>query len=375
MDFSGFDVGNDPPSAPVCQQASRSFVPKIPTVFILVDRSGSMFDTIPNTTTNAWDSLRGGVLQVISDLQADVRFGFGAFSGGGGVCPEMPMIAPALNNHDAINALYAPLQYDTKYKDTPTLAALSKAATTLWSDTVEGDKYILYVTDGEPDYCDDGNALCPPDSVVGQLQKLALGLDATGAQQAPIHTLVFGVNSPLANVRPETLQAFANAGAGQPVAPPLTNGTTSDPNAVWDQCNGVTGWAQYFATTGKPLTRGQTTADYTTAGAGGTAPVYRPDPVDQAALITQIQAALAGVKSCSFDLAGDGVKVDLARPDLGTLAHVLINGTAVPIDATNGWHMASDTTVELDGDACSSWRVPGQTAISFDFPCDVIILR
>src|SRR4051812_9278168 len=46
MDFSGFDVGPGDQTPPVCQQASRSFVPKVPTVFILVDRSHSMFDPI-----------------------------------------------------------------------------------------------------------------------------------------------------------------------------------------------------------------------------------------------------------------------------------------------------------------------------------------
>jgi hypothetical protein len=343
-------------------------------VYILVDRSGSMFDTIPNTTTNAWDSLRSGVLQVIMDLQDDVDFGFGAFSGQqnatgttSGSCLDMPSAAPKLDNYSAISALYTPLER-SMYKDTPTLIALSSAAQTLWSVPDQGDKYILFVTDGEPDYCDDGNALCPPDSVVRELQNLAAGKDDSGMPQAPIHTLVFGVDSPLSTISPQVLQGFANAGAGQPVAP-----LNADPNAVYDQCNSVTGWAAAFAKTGKPAMRGQTTGDY--AATGGNATVYRPNPNDQAALLQQIQAALAGVKSCSFDLAGDGVKVDTSRVDLGDLAHVLINGTAVPYDAAQGWHMLSPTTVELVGQACTDWRVPGETSISFDFPCDVIIVR
>jgi hypothetical protein len=375
----GFDIGETPP-AKGCQQATRSFTPKIPTVFLLVDRSFSMFDeNPPGSGSNAWSALRGGVLQVISDLQGDVRFGFGAFSGQGTTCPDMPMTLPALNNQPAIASQYTSLDR-SMFKDTPTVAALAVASQTLWNDTVEGDKYILFVTDGEPDYCDDGNSLCPPDSVVGRLQNLALGSDGSGVQRAPIHTLVFGVNSPLTTISPEVLQAFANAGAGLPVAPPRPNPNQAyDPNALYDQCNGVTGWAKDFAATGKVAARGQTIGSYVDPAdplaVPGTAKVYRPDPNDQTALIQQISEALAGVKSCSFDLAGDGVQVDLSRSDLGDLAKILINGNPVPFDTVNGWHMLSPTTVQLEGTACGNWRAPGQSSIDFDFPCDVIIVR
>jgi len=374
--LNGLDLG-EPVAQMACQQAMRSFTPKTPTVFILVDRSFSMFD-VNAQGTNAWIPLRTGVLQVVSDLQSDVRFGFGAFSGQGNTCPDMPITKPDFQNQAAIAGLYNSLDR-SMFKDTPTIAALKLAAQTLWSDPFEGDKYILFVTDGEPDYCDDGNALCPPDSVVGRLQNLALGLDDAGVQQTPIHTLVFGVNSPLTTISPEVLQAFANAGAEQPVQPirPSPN-QPYDPNALYDQCNSVPGWAEDFAATGKVAARGQTIGSYIDPTdplqVAGSTTVYRPDPNDQAALIGQIRAALAGVKSCSFDLTGD-VKVDLARADLGDKAKISINGNAVPFDASNGWHMLSETTVQLEGQACADWRVPSETSISFDFPCDVIVLR
>jgi hypothetical protein len=368
-DFSGFDPGaanGDPTRG--CQQAQRTFIPQIPTVFILVDRSGSMFDeNPPGSGQSAWGALRRGVLQVIAELQSDVRFGFGAFSGQGATCPDMPSTGLALDNEPAIAQLYQSLER-SQYKDTPTLGALGGVAERLWNDPVAGAKYILFVTDGEPDYCDDGNPLCPPDSVVGQLQRMALGLDAGGAQNEPIQTLVFGIDSPLSTISPEVLAAFANAGAGQPVAPLVAN-----PTGIYDQCNGVPGWAADFAATGKAAVRGATAGDY--APVGGSAAVYRPDPNDQAELVEQIRAALAGVKSCAFDLGGDGVEVDVSRADLGELAHVTVDGAEVPFDATNGWHMLSGTTVQLEGAACERWRVPGETSIAFDFPCDVIVIR
>jgi hypothetical protein len=383
-DFNVSDDDDDGLMPMGCQQAQREFVPNIPTVYLLVDRSGTMFDSIGNNVS-AWTALRGGVLEVMRELEGSVRFGFAAFSGantGPLMCDlQVPAVPPKLNNYADIAALYEPLGQPTNSKDTPTLLALEQVASQLRQDTsTVGDKYILFVTDGEPDYCDDGNQLCPPDSVVGLLQRLASGVDATGAAVAPIRTLVFGVSSPTATIRADVLQAFANAGAGLPVMAISQNaGQAPDPNAMYDQCfNGnVLGWKNDFAATGKNQVRGESVGDYVfDATLAGTAPVYRPDPTDQAALTDQIRAALAGVKSCSFDLGEDEVQVDLSRTDLGQLAHVIVNGQPVVYDPANGWSMMSETTVVLSGAACEMWRNPLiATTISFDFPCDIFVPR
>jgi hypothetical protein len=148
-----------------------------------------------------------------------------------------------------------------------------------------------------------------------------------------------------------------------------------DPARVYNECNGVAGWRADFTATGKPAIAGQTIGTYATdATLAGTAPVYRPDPTDQAALADEIRLALSNVKSCTFDLGADGVKVDLSRDDLGEKARIIINDVAVPFDPANGWHMTSETTVQLEGSACVNWRDPlVETAISFDFPCDIFI--
>lgn len=386
---TGFELGDDVGDtvAPMgCQQAQREFIPKIPTVFVLVDRSGTMFDPIPTADGSAvtpWGSLRTGVLEVMGELQDGVRFGFGAFSGrnGGNMCVlDTPGVEPALNNYDAIASLYQPLEKPVDSPETPTTLALANAAKQLREDATDGDRYILFVTDGEPDYCDNGNNLCPPDSVVGLLQDLAAGVDREGNSYPPIQTFIFGVSSPQANIQPSALQNFANAGAGQPVAhftvnPNPTDLTYVDP--THDQCAGVLGWAADFATTGKTGARGETIGTYVADPTlAGNAPVFRPDPLDQAALTEQIRTALAGVKSCTFDLGEDGIEVDLGRQDLGEKARVIVNGAAVAFDATNGWSMSSETTVELAGEACAAWRSPTiETSITFDFPCDIFVPR
>ena len=370
-----------------CQQAERRFEPNIPSVYLVVDRSGTMFDPIVNNVS-AWSALRGGVLQVMRELESNVSFGFAAFSGaalpavnGALQCNlEVPSVPPALNNYASIAALYEPLERPAspEQRETPTVLALAEIAEQLKADPGTGDKYILFVTDGEPDYCDNGNPICPPDSVVGLLQELASGVDASGVAQPPIKTLVFGITSPTASIREDVLQAFANAGAGLPVLGLSQNANQApDPNFVYDQCSGVPGWAADFATTGKPAMRGQTIGEYVyDATLAGNAAVYRPDPTDQAALTDQIRTALAAVKSCTFDLGEDGVQVDLARQDLGERARVIINGTPVPFDPANGWSMESETTVTLAGAACDTWRDPTvETSIQFDFPCDIFVPR
>src|SRR5687768_10844983 len=80
----GSFIGNrDDGSTDACQGLAIEFAPEIPTVFILVDRSTSMWDNM------FWDPLRTGVLEVVSRLHEDVRFGFGTFTGyaGGNTCP------------------------------------------------------------------------------------------------------------------------------------------------------------------------------------------------------------------------------------------------------------------------------------------------
>jgi len=360
-------------AGPACMQGQYKFVPKTPTVFLLVDQSGSMWECrtsggaksataneCANHADTSWYPLRDGVLQVVQQLGSMVRFGFSAFTGeiGDAMCPTLNPVAPALDNATAISARYNGLVAPRK-GETPTRNALAQVGALLAADQAPGQKFILFVTDGQPDYCDDGNALCPPDSVVGELQTLSM---------AGIGTLVFGISSPLSTISDVSLAAFANAGAGQPVGP-----LVADVNAIYDQCAGVAGWQADFATTGKAAMRPSTIGAYSPTP--GTATVFKPDLTNQTALVNEISNALSGVKSCVFDLgnlsSGKPISVDLTQLDK---AHVLIKGVDVPRDDTNGWHMTSASQLELSGTACDTWRKPENDTIDFQFPCEIIIV-
>jgi hypothetical protein len=332
----------------------------VPTVFLLVDRSGSMFETLVSGTCSeppcsAWSVLKAGALKVVKDLEGVVRFGFGAFTGQApNMCPIFDRVGAALNNHDAIAAAYNALGEPAFKAETPTVLVLQALRNDiLGPDPATGPKYILFVTDGEPDYCNDAGFICPVDSTVRELQVLK----AQG-----ITTLVFGVASSLSGIISEqSLSAFANAGGGQPVAPALPTGFTIDD--IYPMCSGMPPWMSAWTAAGR--TGGMPLGDY---GSSGNAPVYRPDPTNQQALTDLLATTISGVKSCTFDLA-NGLTVDLGQLDRVSVA---VQGQDVPRDATNGWTMASATRLVLSGTACALWRSPTTRTIDFRFPCGVI---
>ena len=108
--------------------------------------------------------------------------------------------------------------------------------------------------------------------------------------------------------------------------------------------------------------------------AGPTRP-YTPNAANQTQLAQQLSMALEAVKSCTFDLSninGVSIKVDLML--LGD-ARVLVEGTEVPQNTTNGWRMNSQTELELVGTACTNWKRPETDQIAFRFPCSAIIFE
>jgi hypothetical protein len=368
---SSADAGAD---AGTCQPAA--WQPQTPTVFVLVDQSATLFQCrtsggaldatgsqCADHSDTSWYPLRDGLLQSIIQLEDDVRFGFAAFTGDAAACPALTPVSPAIDNYGAIAANYNALGPPSSGRN-PTRKALDQAGQLLMADAAPGDKLILLVTDSLPDYCAGDSDSCPSDSVVGGLQAL---------YAAKIPTIVFGVGSPLGaaadgsaplpTLLPDAaLQAFANAGAGQPVLAPLAAGTSVA--ALYDECLQASDWTADLAAAGKALAAGQSIGNY--AATGGTATFYKPDPTDQQALLNQISSALSGVRSCIFDISNQ-VTINL---DLLSWAHVLVQGSEVPLNT--GWQMNSSSELQLIGDACAAWRKPGST-ITFQFPCQLIV--
>ncbi len=316
-----------------CQQLDIKFDPQTPTVMVLVDRSGSMFDS------GFWDPLKTAVLKVVEKTQNKVRYGLLTFTGIAG--QQCPLTAGtdtfALDSYAAIKSVYDAASIKPGAKlETPTAMVINaKVIPDLLAFKEPGKKYILFVTDGEPDRCDDGAPECARDDVVGAVQS---------AYGQGIGTFVFGLEANAA--LGQHLQDVANAGAGAAVKSP------GDP--LLNTCLGGD-WSK---------AKGKYAAN------GGATKYFTPNPTDAMALENALSAAVAGAQSCTFDLQGK-IEVDLANAAIG---QVLIDGAPVPYDAKNGWQMTSPTQLELVGDACGLLKTATK-GISFNFPCEIIIAK
>jgi len=244
--------------------------------------------------------------------------------------------------------------------------SIRAATKALMADTTPGAKYIIFITDGQEDYCDDALEICASDSTVGALQ---------GAYAAEVKTIVFGLETTQFNLPAGVLQAFANAGAGETTVPGLMTGL--DTIAIFDQCQGVMPWKTDLTASGHPTTRGPTATVKTYRTTTGPTKPFQPSASDSTMLVTQLSQALAGVKSCTFDLKdvnGVAIKVDTSKLNQ---AHVLIQGTEVPLSATNGWNVevSDPTTLIFSGSACTTWRLPNSQTLDLQFPCGSIIFE
>ncbi|HWO11738.1 MAG TPA: hypothetical protein VNN80_19725, partial [Polyangiaceae bacterium] len=267
----------------------------------------------------------------------------------------------------AIEAFYTPIMHPGVATETPTPAALVKAQELLKADhaSFPGPKFILLVTDGNPDYCDSGAVECRADVTVRILQDLAADTEV------PILTFVVALPDP--GIDQEWLTAFANAGAKQPVSAPRDTEFCDDiipaTAALFPELD-PTIWPQG-----------------TYGSAMGTAKAYNVDPAQQDQLVTEITGLLNGVKSCTFDLTNAaGEEVISIQPGKEAEGTVYLKtaansdpGEPQSYDAAglNGWKVnrrenAADQ-IELVGAACDLLRSPETTGIEFGFPCEIII--
>jgi hypothetical protein len=168
-----------------------------------------------------WDVLRDFLLEqpngLISDLQSQVSFGlalYSATSGGTnaepiGECPMITNVAPALDNYDAIAAVYGPADV---IEDTPTGDSIDAVINSLELNAPDrnNDPVVLVLaTDGEPDRCEE---LDPQN---GQQEAIAA---VERAFSMGVRTFIISVGE--GTVSDEHQQDMANAGLGHQAGDP-----------------------------------------------------------------------------------------------------------------------------------------------------------
>jgi hypothetical protein len=330
-----------------CNQLTIAFESTTPTALIVVDRSSSQWDGEPNEN---WDPVKQGLINVIEQVQNDINIGLFTYTGQNpqaqnvvATCPEL-IPAPSTVTfskgnagaiRDALNAVQKP-----SYKgETPTAMAIDAAIPLLAAAPAGGEKFILLVTDGDPDFCNDGDQICPMDAVVAAVQK---------AKAQNIGTTVFGLQRNGVALSGQHLQDVANAGAGLPVAQPI------------QRLEDFQGRCQ-----------GPALGTYAPMGGGGTASFFQANATNQQALADALDQVIAGIRSCTFELAG-AVKVDLNR---AAQANISIDATPLAYGDPNGWRMVSETQVEIMGAGCAQLKDKATQRVDFDFPCEIVSPR
>jgi hypothetical protein len=199
-----------PPAADdptICATAHVSVADVIPTVQLLVDRSGTMDRDFG--AVSRWEAVRHTLMTdagLVSQLQERVRFGLSTYTADAGTpCPLLHTVEPALGNLAAMDALYAGLD---PLDETPTAEAIDAIRIQLAALAIPGPKAIVLATDGEPDTC----AVPDPDGLPEA--RAAAVAAAQAAHEAGIDLYVISVGDEIAASH---LQQMANAGAGLPI--------------------------------------------------------------------------------------------------------------------------------------------------------------
>jgi len=347
----------NPGETEYCQETKVDFVPKIPTAYVLVDRSGSM----GMNDENFWEPLKNALLPALESLQADVRLGFGTYTSTEATQCGAPLNVLddlgqiGLNNFEAIRTQFEAYPDPTPGADTPTSYAIEQAVEVLLGDTeAPGDRFIVLVTDGNPDFCDDVPAKCAQDATVAALQ---------AAHSQGIKTLVFGLEATQQQPLEANIMAlFANSGDGQPVmwdtAAPMPN---RDPPAssLTDECRN----APYPA-----LLAAEATSLGTYGDTMGTAVAFLGGSPET--LVENLRSQVEGLKSCTFDLTEAGLEIKPGSEDTGD---IFVDNMDIAIPMSD-WQMNSTTELELLGASCELWKSPNVTEFFAGFPCESITI-
>jgi hypothetical protein len=207
-------------------------------------------------------------------------------------------------NYEPLNALYRSLRPDG---DTPTGDALQQVVTELTQTPSQGPRYILLVTDGNPDTCLQPN----PDQ--GQPEAVAA---AQRAYAAGIELYVLGISNGIAG---ENLQQLANAGKGRPI----DSVYGVDPDA-----------AQPFQASDNVLE-----------------------------LAEQFSDILNGIPLCEVRL-----QRDVAPTELGN-ARVVLDGRPLSYSVSDGYVLKDSRHLAIVGKACEAIEVGGRQ-LSVRIACD-----
>ncbi len=197
----GPDAGDpgDPGDPQECPAVNFEAKAKVPSIQLLIDRSGSMADPIGNKSRYA--AVRDALVEptdgVVTNLEGRAYFGASLYSTDS-PCPKLYTVPRSMNNRSGIASL---INSQSPNGNTPTGPSIDQAVAEFAANPppVDSPPVIVLATDGLPNGCNGGD---------GQAAAVA----AAGASYAAgIRLFVLAVGN---GINDSHLQNVANAGAG-----------------------------------------------------------------------------------------------------------------------------------------------------------------
>lgn len=343
----------------VCASAVVRTAKATPTIVFVIDGSGSMCAPFGGTGTR-WQALRTALLApnkgLVYQLQNLVSFGISLYDGtidtvlallggGGGAnpacalgytamkmegqCPQLiDLLPPKLNNAMAIDMTFPQTELGGS---TPTDKAMAHVMDLLIPTITQqgpdtkamGPTYVILATDGAPnDICVGGAG------GDGSPQRQGVIAAVDRGAQAGITTWVIS----LADGDP-ALQSHLDEVAhhGDPMNPMAHTFTPTDPDALIKTLAGLVG------------------------GAIG------------------CNISLSGKVTVGLECSGSVTLGATKLPCCQTPAGTAPTCDGAPTQAPNGWHLTSDSTIELVGQSCTDFLVSVDQSLDAEFPCEVFI--
>jgi hypothetical protein len=335
----------------LCAQGNANASPVTPTVWLVIDGSGSMKESLGGPSR--WEALRSALMDqggVVPDLQHVVRFGMVIYNGpddqnqtqcnapdkinllcgclsgferaccgaacGGTpppppadptMCANLVTVDPALDNFMTLDAAYPAREIGGW---TPTDRAMEHVVANLpvlnqqMLDTQGDPIYVILATDGQPN--DDCNGMGSGNDFQPEVAQRVLDAVTSGVQMGM------------------SLFVISLAGDDQQLRMHLED----------------------------------------VAAAGGTGkPPFEPSSKD--ALAATLREVVGGA-SCQIALDGE---VQMGQECTG---QVTLNGAALDCGSDNGWRMLDPRTVQITGSACDMF-LAAQSQVHAAFPCGVFI--
>jgi hypothetical protein len=220
------DNGSNDPGGPDanCPAVHFTAMPAVPSVQLLIDRSGSM--DMNDITPTRYKAIQSGINTVVGQLQAQVYFGASLFTADA-PCPMLYSTPTrAKNNAAAVATLIAS---QNPGGNTPTAPSIDKVVADFMANPppTGSPPVIVLATDGEPNSCNSGT-VDDADSITAAKAAYAKG----------IRLFILG----LAGLNTQFLQDMANAGTGvatgQPNAPYYTANNTAQLTTAFQQIIG-----------------------------------------------------------------------------------------------------------------------------------------